>query len=61
MAKFIEITPENNAKELINTDVIEGIRVNEGKVIIIFTKHSASGFTSLAIKDSYETIKKNLL
>lgn len=61
MAKFIEITTENNQKELINTEVIELIHVDEGKTVIRYSKKSASGFVTLIIKDSYDSIKKHLL
>lgn len=61
MANFIEITLENDKKELVNTSAIETVYLHEGHTIVTYSAYSRSGAISARIKEKYEDIKALLL
>ena len=64
MAKFIEVTTKDGAKRLINTNIIEEVRINWGggvDIYLAFNCPHAAEQDYIKAKESYSEIKKMLL
>ncbi len=61
MAHFIEVTAPDNKKELINISIIEVVYVHNQKTIVRFKTDNSQGIASMEIKETYDSIKKQLL